>query len=64
MPITQTEPAPLRMAVISPGLVDTLAYDSLSDDTKSAMFDSAAKSLPVGRTGRLLDIDGGARAAL
>ena len=64
MPITQTEPAPLRMAAISPGLVDTLAYDSLSDDTKSAMFDSTAKSLPVGRTGRLLDIDGGARAAL
>ena len=54
----------MRMTVISPGLMDTLAYDDLSDETKSAMFDSAAKSLPVGRTGRLLDIDGGARAAL
>ena len=78
------ELAPLRVNVISPGLVDTPAYDGLPADAKSAMFDNAAKSLPVGRTGMaddiakgvemlidnsfatgvLLDIDGGARAAL
>ncbi|MBV8502617.1 MAG: SDR family oxidoreductase [Paucibacter sp.] len=45
------ELAPLRVNVISPGLVDTPAYDGLPADAKAGMFDRAAKSLPVGRTG-------------
>jgi len=45
------ELAPLRVNVISPGLVDTPAYDGLPAQAKAGMFAGAAKSLPVGRTG-------------
>lgn len=45
------ELAPLRVNVVSPGLVDTPAYDGLPAEAKSGMFAAAAKSLPVGRTG-------------
>ena len=50
------ELAPLRINVISPGLVDTPAYDHMSAEAKVGMFQSAASSLPVGRTGRPDDI--------
>jgi NAD(P)-dependent dehydrogenase (short-subunit alcohol dehydrogenase family) len=50
------ELAPLRINVVSPGLVDTPAYDRLPAEAKAAMFDGAAKSLPVGRTGTADDI--------
>ena len=45
------ELAPLRVNVVSPGLVDTPAYDGMAADAKAGMFAGAAKSLPVGRTG-------------
>jgi NAD(P)-dependent dehydrogenase (short-subunit alcohol dehydrogenase family) len=45
------ELAPLRVNVVSPGLVDTPAYDGMPAEKKSGMFASAASSLPVGRTG-------------
>ncbi|MBV8124667.1 MAG: SDR family oxidoreductase [Burkholderiales bacterium] len=50
------ELAPLRVNVVSPGLVDTPAYDGLPAEAKSGMFAGAAKGLPVGRTGLPDDI--------
>lgn len=50
------ELAPLRVNVVSPGLVDTPAYDGMPADHKAAMFAGAASSLPVGRTGTADDI--------
>lgn len=50
------ELAPLRVNVVSPGLVDTPAYDGLPAEAKAGMFAGAAKSLPVGRTGEPDDI--------
>jgi NAD(P)-dependent dehydrogenase (short-subunit alcohol dehydrogenase family) len=50
------ELAPLRVNVISPGLVDTPAYDALPAEAKAGMFAGAAKSLPVGRTGTSEDV--------
>jgi NAD(P)-dependent dehydrogenase (short-subunit alcohol dehydrogenase family) len=45
------ELAPLRVNVVSPGLVDTPAYDAMPAQAKAGMFSGAAQSLPVGRTG-------------
>jgi NAD(P)-dependent dehydrogenase (short-subunit alcohol dehydrogenase family) len=50
------ELAPLRVNVVSPGLVDTPAYDGLPAEAKAGMFAGAAHSLPVGRTGTADDI--------
>lgn len=50
------ELAPLRVNVVSPGLVDTPAYDGMPAQAKAGMFEAAARSLPVGRTGRSEDI--------
>jgi NAD(P)-dependent dehydrogenase (short-subunit alcohol dehydrogenase family) len=50
------ELAPLRVNVVSPGLVDTPAYDGLPVEAKAGMFAGAAKSLPVGRTGTPEDV--------
>lgn len=50
------ELAPLRVNVVSPGLVDTPAYDGLAAEVKRGMFEAAAKSLPVARTGTPEDI--------
>lgn len=45
------ELAPLRVNVISPGLVDTPAYDGMPQEAKAGMFAGVAASLAVGRTG-------------
>jgi len=37
--------------VVSPGLVDTPAYDGMPAQAKQGMFEAAARTLPVGRTG-------------
>ena len=50
------ELAPLRVNVVSPGLVDTPAYDSMPAEAKRGMFEAAARSLPVGRTGTAEDV--------
>ncbi|NEX61249.1 SDR family oxidoreductase [Noviherbaspirillum galbum] len=50
------ELAPLRVNVVSPGLVDTPAYDGMPAEAKAGMFAGAAKSLPAGRTGTPEDI--------
>jgi NAD(P)-dependent dehydrogenase (short-subunit alcohol dehydrogenase family) len=48
--------APLRINVVSPGLVDTPAYAGMPAEARAAMFAGAAKSLPVGRVGHSDDI--------
>lgn len=50
------ELAPLRVNAVSPGLVDTPAYNYLPGEAKAGMFAGTAKSLPVGRTGLPDDI--------
>jgi NAD(P)-dependent dehydrogenase (short-subunit alcohol dehydrogenase family) len=37
-------------------LVDTPAYDGLPAEAKRGMFEGAARSLPVGRTGKSEDV--------
>ena len=46
------ELAPLRVNAISPGMVDTPAYDWMNLEKKQAMFEQTGKSLPVKRIGR------------
>ncbi|MGD1940610.1 MAG: SDR family oxidoreductase [Leptolyngbyaceae cyanobacterium] len=50
------ELAPVRVNVIAPGLVKTPAYSALPDSERQAMYDSAAKALPVGQVGAAEDI--------
>jgi NAD(P)-dependent dehydrogenase (short-subunit alcohol dehydrogenase family) len=50
------ELAPLRVNVVSPGLFDTPAYDGMPTEAKREMFEAAARSLPVGRTGKSEDV--------
>ncbi|MEL6402379.1 MAG: SDR family oxidoreductase [Cyanobacteria bacterium J06626_4] len=50
------ELAPVRVNVIAPGLVKTPAYSAMPDSERQAMYDSAAKALPVGRVGEPEDI--------
>jgi len=50
------EIAPIRVNVISPGLVDTPAYDAMPQANRQAMYDNAAKALPVGRIGTVEDV--------
>jgi NAD(P)-dependent dehydrogenase (short-subunit alcohol dehydrogenase family) len=55
------ELAPIRVNVISPGLVDTPTYDGMPVERRAAMFERRAAAQPVGRTGTPEDI---ANAAL
>jgi NAD(P)-dependent dehydrogenase (short-subunit alcohol dehydrogenase family) len=50
------ELAPIRVNVISPGLVDTPAYDPMPEEARREMYSSAAQKLPVGRIGNAEDI--------
>jgi NAD(P)-dependent dehydrogenase (short-subunit alcohol dehydrogenase family) len=50
------ELAPLRVNVLSPGLVDTPAYDWMPPDQKEGMLQDAAAKLPVRRVGQPDDI--------
>jgi len=52
------ELAPLRVNVVSPGLVDTPVYNGMPAEAKRGMFEAAARSLPVGRTGTPEDVAG------
>lgn len=45
------ELAPVRVNVISPGLVDTPAYSGMPDEQRQAFYESVKKSLPVQRIG-------------
>ncbi|MGO9120853.1 MAG: SDR family oxidoreductase [Desulfomonilaceae bacterium] len=50
------ELAPIRVNVISPGLVDTPIYHTMPAEQRNSMFAGVAKSLPVGRIGMPEDI--------
>ena len=55
------ELAPVRVNVISPGLVDTPIFDGLPPDKRQKLYQAVAARLPVGRVGHTEDI---AEAAL
>lgn len=50
------ELAPLRVNVVSPGLIDTPVYDAMPAEAKAGMFAGTAEKLLVGRTGVAEDI--------
>lgn len=50
------ELAPIRVNVVSPGLVATPAYEGMPPDQREGMFQSAASHLPVGRIGNSEDL--------
>ena len=45
------EMAPRRINAVSPGVIDTPYWDTVSDDRRDALFEMAANQLPVGRVG-------------
>jgi NAD(P)-dependent dehydrogenase (short-subunit alcohol dehydrogenase family) len=46
------ELAPLRINIVSPGLVDTPAYNWMDEKQKQAFFQQMGGQLPVGRVGK------------
>lgn len=54
--ILARELSPIRVNVISPGLTDTEAYQAMNSETRHAMLERAAASLPAGRYGRAQDL--------
>lgn len=50
------ELAPTRVNVLSPGMVDTPAYDYMGADQKKGMLDAVGSKLPVGRVGQSTEI--------
>lgn len=50
------ELAPLRVNVISPGIVDTPVYEGMAQQERKAFFEQIASKVPVGRVGRTEDI--------
>ncbi len=46
------ELAPIRVNILSPGLVDTPAYSWMPEDEKQGFFKQMGGNLPVGRVGR------------
>ncbi len=55
------ELSPIRINVVSPGIVDTPIWDQMSQETKTTYFNEVARSLPVKRVGTPEDL---AQAAL
>lgn len=50
------ELAPIRVNAVSPGTIDTGAYDGLGEARKSALFEHRTQTNPVGRIGTADDI--------
>ncbi|MED1470010.1 SDR family oxidoreductase [Bacillus salipaludis] len=48
--------APIRVNVVSPGIVDTPIYAGMPDDQRHALFHGIAQQLPVGRIAKPEDI--------
>lgn len=48
--------APIRVNVVSPGIVDTPIYAGMSDDQRQGLFNGIAQQLPVGRIAKPEDI--------
>ena len=52
------ELAPVRVNVISPGLVDTPAYSWMGEEERKVFYEKMGGSLPVGRIGTVDDLAG------
>lgn len=50
------ELAPLRVNVVTPGLIDTPAWESMPEEARSAQFAAVATALLVKRVGRAEDV--------
>jgi NAD(P)-dependent dehydrogenase (short-subunit alcohol dehydrogenase family) len=50
------ELAPIRVNAISPGVIDTGAWDAMGADGKRAYFDRVSSSNPAGRIGTIQDV--------
>lgn len=50
------ELAPIRVNVVSPGIVDTPLWDSMTNEEREGFFEQVAGTLPVGRIGEVEDI--------
>jgi NAD(P)-dependent dehydrogenase (short-subunit alcohol dehydrogenase family) len=48
--------APIRVNVVSPGIVDTPIYAGMPEEHRKSMFNTIAKQLPVGRVAQPEDI--------
>ncbi|QEU01840.1 SDR family oxidoreductase [Pseudomonas oryzihabitans] len=55
---------PVRVNVVSPGVVDTPTWDFLSSEDRQGLLDSVASSLPVGRVGQADDLADAALALM
>jgi NAD(P)-dependent dehydrogenase (short-subunit alcohol dehydrogenase family) len=58
------ELAPIRVNAVSPGTIDTGAYDALGAEKKAEMFAAKEKLSPAGRVGTAGDIAGAILFAL
>lgn len=52
------ELAPIRVNAVSPGTIDSGAYDALGDEAKSALFTNRQSTSPARRVGTVDDIAG------
>ncbi|GIP22101.1 SDR family oxidoreductase [Paenibacillus sp. J22TS3] len=50
------ELAPIRVNVVSPGIIDTPSRSKMSDEARSQFYASLAQKLPVGRVGTAEDV--------
>jgi NAD(P)-dependent dehydrogenase (short-subunit alcohol dehydrogenase family) len=50
------ELAPLRVNAVSPGVVRSNLWRDMTEEDRSAMYDSLSEALPVGRVGEVHDI--------
>ena len=50
------ELAPIRVNAVAPGVVRSDLWREMSEEDRSAMFDSLSQALPVGRVGEVSDI--------
>jgi NAD(P)-dependent dehydrogenase (short-subunit alcohol dehydrogenase family) len=48
--------APVRVNAVSPGVVRSNLWREMSEEDRSAMYDSLSEALPVGRVGEVSDI--------
>jgi NAD(P)-dependent dehydrogenase (short-subunit alcohol dehydrogenase family) len=58
------ELAPIRVNALSPGVIDTGAWDALGDERKAAMFEHVAATNPARRIGDASDVAAAAVLAL
>ena len=50
------ELAPIRVNVVSPGLIQTDAYKNMSEADRTAMYERTRHHLPVGKVGETTDV--------